>query len=64
MLRAGQCARAANWYGTSMMVYLGAKAENGALIMSGESGAHSRKNNINADFCSIVLARADPGYIG
>ena len=25
MRRAGQCARAADWYGTSMMVYLGAK---------------------------------------
>ena len=31
--KAGQCARAADWYGTSMMVYLGAKEEEGTLIM-------------------------------
>ena len=33
MIRAGQCARAADWYGTSMMVYLGAKEKKGTLIM-------------------------------
>ena len=33
MKSAGQCARAADWYGTSMMVYLGAKEEKGTLIM-------------------------------
>ena len=33
MMRAGQCARAEDWYGTSMMVYLGAKEENLTLIM-------------------------------
>ena len=33
MMRAGQCARAEDWYGTSMMVYLGAKEEKLTLIM-------------------------------
>ena len=33
MMRAGQCARAADGYGTSMMVYLGAKEEKVTLIM-------------------------------
>ena len=33
MMRAGQCARAADWYSTSMMVYLGAKEEKVTLIM-------------------------------
>ena len=33
MKRAGQRARAADWYGTSMTVYLGAKEEKGTLIM-------------------------------
>ena len=33
MMRAGQCARAADWYGISMMVYLGAKEEKVTLIM-------------------------------
>ena len=33
MKTAGQCARAADWYGTSIMVYLGAKEEKGTLIM-------------------------------
>ena len=32
MMRAGQCARAADWYGTSMKLYLGAKEEKVTLI--------------------------------
>ena len=32
-MRAGQCARAADRYGTSMMLYLGAKEEKETLIM-------------------------------
>ena len=33
MMRPGQRARAADWYGTSMMVYLGVKEEEGTLTM-------------------------------